>query len=83
MVHRDVKPANLLLNENYQLVMADFGTAKQIDTSELSNETLKLRRVASQNLLMMGKRLSDQEELVGSEDYVSPETLTGDRKVYH
>jgi hypothetical protein len=29
----------------------------------------------------MGKRLQDEEELVGSEDYVSPEALAGQRKV--
>jgi serine/threonine protein kinase len=62
--------------------MADFGTARQIDTSELLSETnQQLRRVASMHLLTMGKRLSDEDELVGSEDYVSPEALTGDRKV--
>jgi serine/threonine protein kinase len=84
MIHRDVKPANLLLNEKFQLVMADFGTARQIDTSDLLSESnWQLRRVASQHLLTMGKRLSDEEELVGSEDYVSPETLTGNRKVHH
>ena len=63
--------------------MADFGTAKQIDTSELSNSTTGIRRVQSQVALGLGKRLQDEEELVGSEEYISPEALSGEKRVCH
>jgi serine/threonine protein kinase len=36
-VHRDLKPGNILMNENWHLVLADFGTAK-ILTSGASND---------------------------------------------
>jgi serine/threonine protein kinase len=36
-VHRDLKPSNILLNENYHLVLADFGTAKILKTETSSS----------------------------------------------
>ncbi len=32
VMHRDLKPGNFLFNETWHLVLADFGTAKQIKT---------------------------------------------------
>jgi len=29
-VHRDLKPGNFLFNETWHLVLADFGTAKEL-----------------------------------------------------
>jgi serine/threonine protein kinase len=33
-VHRDLKPGNLLFNETWHLVLADFGTAKEIEPNQ-------------------------------------------------
>ena len=29
ILHRDIKPAKILLNEKWQILLADFGTAKK------------------------------------------------------
>jgi len=34
VVHRDLKPGNFLFNETWHLVLADFGTAKEIESNQ-------------------------------------------------
>jgi serine/threonine protein kinase len=38
MVHRDVKPANILFNERGQAVLTDFGIARLVENSSLTQE---------------------------------------------
>lgn len=38
MVHRDVKPANILFNERQQAVLSDFGIARLVQNSKLTQD---------------------------------------------
>jgi serine/threonine-protein kinase len=38
MVHRDVKPSNILMNENNDAVLTDFGIARMIESNRLTQE---------------------------------------------
>lgn len=40
MVHRDLKPGNILINEDWHLLLADFGTAKVVSKNAGSNLSL-------------------------------------------
>ena len=46
IVHRDVKPANLLMRSNGQLVLMDFGLAKLLDNVALEEQTAIVGTVA-------------------------------------
>lgn len=36
MIHRDVKPANLMIDKNNRVVLTDFGIAKMLDSKQLT-----------------------------------------------
>lgn len=38
MIHRDVKPANIILNERGQAILTDFGIARLIESSRLTQD---------------------------------------------
>lgn len=63
IIHRDLKPENILFDENWHILITDFGSAKilnSVDTPKISMEPSKSRK----------------NSFVGTAQYVSPELLT-------
>lgn len=64
VIHRDLKPENILFDENWHIVVTDFGSAKILKKDEEENkeqEAISRRR---------------KNSFVGTAQYVSPELLT-------
>jgi len=64
IIHRDVKPQNMLLYPDKRLVLSDFGIAK------VAQETAEEDGQASPQLTTMG-------HVVGTPDYIAPEQAMG------
>ncbi len=72
IVHRDVKPSNLLLHADGRLLLADFGIARPLDQRELPDIALASGARDDAGLTVGGATL-------GTPDYMAPEQIRGER----
>lgn len=70
IIHRDVKPSNLLLHPDGRLLLADFGIARLLDRSEDDSTP----EFASDDAA-----LTQTGSAMGTPEYMSPEQVRGER----
>jgi tetratricopeptide (TPR) repeat protein/tRNA A-37 threonylcarbamoyl transferase component Bud32 len=66
LVHRDIKPQNVIITPRGQVKILDFGLAKQLQTGRAVDTEARTQ-----------SRLTEQGQILGTVAYMSPEQLKG------
>jgi serine/threonine protein kinase len=44
IIHRDLKPGNILFDDQWHMILADFGTAKDLNQTKQEKEAMRLKK---------------------------------------
>lgn len=77
IIHRDLKPENILFDDNWHILITDFGSAKIVDKKSSSNEPkVIIERNDETNGDVNKRPTRRRNSFVGTAQFVSPEMLT-------